>query len=90
MKVLKKMYKYPNGVICNASPLRVRLYEALVPPVCAVALLFGFIFALWTFFDQSAPLASLIKGTLAGIAWAVLCGLVGYLVFQVWCQPRDD
>lgn len=84
------MYKYPSGLICDASPLRVRLYEALVPPLCGGALLVGVFFAMWAFFDPSAPLLSLITGAVAGIVWAVLCGLVGYLVFQVWCKPRDD
>ena len=84
------MYKYPSGLLCDASPLRVRLYEPLVPPLCSGALLVGFFFAMWAFFDPAAPLPSLIKGAVAGMVWAVLCGLVGYLVFQVWCKPRDD
>ena len=36
------MYRYPSGLTCNASPLRVKLYEALVPPLCGGALLVGF------------------------------------------------
>lgn len=87
---LKKMYKYSSGLICDASPLRVRLYELLVPPLCGGALLVGVFYALWALFDPSAPLLSLIKGVVVGTVWAVLCGLVGYLVFQVWCRPRDE
>lgn len=84
------MYKYPNGLMCDASAARVRLYEALVPPLCAGALVVGFIFAMVAFFDQTAPLASFLKGAMAGIAWAFFCGLCGYLMFILWCKPRDE
>lgn len=84
------MYKYPNGLTCEASAVRVKLFEALVPPLCAGALLVGFIFAMVTFYNQSEPFVSLLKGAIAGTAWAVVCGLVGYLMFILWCKPRAD
>lgn len=81
------MYQYPNGLKCAVSAMRVRAYEATIPPLAFALSITGLAVAFEKFFSR-ADLLSSIPITLAlATTWVMLCASAAYLIFQIWCKP---
>ena len=83
------MYRYPNGLECDASELRVKAYEMIVPRIAAGLSLVGFVVALMRLGDRAEILKSFVLIMTAGTAWTLVCALGSILIFDLWCRPVD-
>jgi len=91
------MYTYPNGLTCDASPMRIKLFECTVPPLMALATIIGFpAIAAYMKSPESDQLTFrqtlLLFDTVMAlwVLWMVVCALIAFLIFQVWCRPVDE
>lgn len=81
------MYVYPNGLKCDASPARVKLYESVVPFLAIAVSLAGFIgIAVWGT-GKGAGVGYAVMSLWLGAAWVLLCVAAAYGIFVVWCRP---
>lgn len=85
----KLMYKYPNGLQCDASMMRIQSFEALVPPLFTGLLIVGLIAIFTSAFEYTSPLNAIALAGVVSCAYCVVVGLIACVVFKFWCKPID-
>lgn len=81
------MYKYPNGLTCNASVGIVRVYEAIVPILATAAAIVGSVMLATRFGDRADMLWSVAVVPWICSAWICICAGVAYAAFVLVCRP---
>jgi hypothetical protein len=84
------MYKYPSGLMCDATPLRVALFENIICPTIVSLLFLGsFAIAITIITSAGNRLLNLIFGLGIGfVAWPLICMAVLFLMFDLLLKPK--
>lgn len=84
------MYTYPNGLACNASEKKVKLFEKVVPTWLLAFICIGTVIIV----NTALNLFDLVLGPaiflLVIFFWLILCNYVEYALFVKWCRPLEN
>lgn len=80
------MYIYNNGLKCDASEKRIKLFEMVMPVLMAGLMIAGIVIIAFEFLDLRIA-GSILLTSLLMIAWSVIVALVFSGIFKIWCKP---